>query len=107
MYQHAFFSALLQLALAALALAAPIADEAFSTAAAAAPWQYGTGGGIIGFIILILDIIVWIEVLRSNRPASHKLLWCLLVLVFPLVGIVVYWLFSNRAAHSSGGYEPV
>lgn len=48
----------LQLWLATLAFAAPIASDEFSTTAAD-PWQYGTGGGIIGFIILVLDILVW------------------------------------------------
>ncbi|KAF4466856.1 Cardiolipin synthase [Fusarium albosuccineum] len=59
----------LQLWLATLAFAAPIADDAVS-ATSAKPWHYGTGGGIIGFIILILDIIVW-----STSPlfASHHL----------------------------------
>jgi len=22
-------------------------------------WKYGSGGGVVGFIVLILDIIVW------------------------------------------------
>lgn len=47
---------LLQLCLASLALAAPVASEVTT---ASNTWQYGTGGGIIGFIILILDIIVF------------------------------------------------
>jgi len=107
MFQHqSIISLLLQLWLAAVALAAPVADETFSTMGGQ-PWQYGTGGGIIGFIVLILDIIVWIEVLKSNRPPSHKLLWSLLVFIFPIGGIVIYWLFSNRASHNSGGYEPI
>ncbi|KAI0017455.1 hypothetical protein F4780DRAFT_755516 [Xylariomycetidae sp. FL0641] len=96
----------LQLCLSVLAFAAPIADETFTTTSQN-PWQYGAGGGVLGFIVLVLDIIVWIEVLKSNRPTSHKLLWCLLVFLFPVVGIIIYWLFSNRAAHNSGGYEPV
>lgn len=49
-----------------------------------------------------------VEVLKSNRPPLHKLLWCLVVFLFPIVGMVVYWLFSNRAEHNSGGsYEPL
>lgn len=47
-----------------------------------------------------------VEVLRSDRPVSHKLLWCVLVFIFPLVGIIIYWLFSNREAHK-GGYESI
>lgn len=41
---------ILQLALASLAMAAPMTIESNS-------WQYGTGGGIIGFIVFILDVI--------------------------------------------------
>ena len=54
---NAAFSMFLQLCLAALAFAAPLADETVTTTGT--PMQYGTGGGILGFIILILDIIVF------------------------------------------------
>ena len=51
----------LQLCMAAFVIAAPIAADETMTTTGATPWQYGTGGGIIGLIILILDIIVWSE----------------------------------------------
>ncbi|KAI1044530.1 hypothetical protein LB505_011040 [Fusarium chuoi] len=105
MLNNAVF-AFLQLWLATLALAAPIADEV--TVTGAEPWHYGTGGGIIGFIVLVLDILVWIEVLQSNRPVSHKILWCLVVFLFPIVGMIVYYLFSNRKSHMrNSDYTPV
>ncbi|KAK6836662.1 hypothetical protein PG990_014131 [Apiospora arundinis] len=103
---NAAFSMFLQLCLAALAFAAPLADETMKTTGT--PMQYGTGGGIIGFIILILDIIACIEVLKSNRTPMQKVIWCLVVILFPIVGMIIYFLFSNRAAHNSGGaYEPL
>ncbi|ROW02169.1 hypothetical protein VSDG_02405 [Cytospora chrysosperma] len=106
MFQYAF-ALFLQLCLATLAFAAPLAQEV-SASGANNSWQYGTGGGVIGFIVLVLDIIVFIEVLKSNRPPLHKVLWCLVVFLFPIVGMVVYWLFSNRAEHNSrGSYEPL
>jgi hypothetical protein len=46
-----------QLCLAALALAAPVAEQV--TIQKTDAWQYGTGGGIIGLIVLILDVIVF------------------------------------------------
>ncbi|KAI7159022.1 hypothetical protein KC349_g4454 [Hortaea werneckii] len=97
----------LQLTLAMLTFAAPVAtDPTFSAQSDA--WQYGTGGGIVGFIVLVLDVIVWMEVLQSNRPVSHKVLWCVLVFIFPIVGIIIYWFFSNREAHKpNAGYEPI
>ncbi|TGO27709.1 hypothetical protein BPAE_0038g00550 [Botrytis paeoniae] len=95
---------LLQFFFFALAFAQPIETAGHGNA-----WKYGSGGGVIGFIVLILDIIVFIEVLKSNRPPSHKLLWCLVVFLFPILGLVVYWLFSNREAHNSGSgsYEAI
>ncbi|KAK8062397.1 hypothetical protein PG997_014494 [Apiospora hydei] len=84
----------------------PLADETLTTTGTS--MQYGTGGGVVGFIVLILDIIVFIEVLKSNRAPSEKLLWCLVVFFLPIAGMVIYFIFSNRAAHNSGGaYEPL
>jgi hypothetical protein len=51
------FNIILQLCLAALCYAAPIADETLSTMDSTT--QYGAGGGIVGFIVLVLDILVW------------------------------------------------
>lgn len=48
-----------QLLLATLALAAPVAEGTVAATAGGNAWQYGTGGGIIGLIVLILDIIVF------------------------------------------------
>lgn len=53
MYQNSALL-VLQLAFASMAAAAPVKAQNNS-------WQYGTGGGIIGFIILILDLIVICE----------------------------------------------
>jgi hypothetical protein len=46
-------AALLQLSMFLLVEAAPV------TIQSAKPWQAGTGGGIVGFIVLVLDIIAW------------------------------------------------
>jgi hypothetical protein len=49
-----FATILLQLCLATLGWAAPIATESMDNT-----WQYGTGGGLLGLVVLILDIIVF------------------------------------------------
>jgi hypothetical protein len=67
-------AALLQLSFFMLAEAAPV------SAMGAKPWQAGTGGGIIGFIVLVLDIIAWskclpsLNVVPSEPPRSKSLL---------------------------------
>lgn len=48
-----------------------------------------------------------VEIIKSNRPPINKVLWCLVVFLFPLVGMLVYYLFSNRASHNSSGYEAI
>jgi hypothetical protein len=57
MMQNLLFGLVLQLWLAASALAAPLDNTVTATGKDA--WQYGTGGGILGVIVLILDIIVF------------------------------------------------
>lgn len=47
-------------------------------------------GGLIGLIILILDLIVIFEVMNSNRNITGKLGWSLLVFFFPVVGLILY-----------------
>lgn len=54
-------SLLLQLCFAPFASAAPVSTEALDNS-----WQYGTGGGLLGLVVLILDIIVFS---RSPRTA--------------------------------------
>lgn len=58
MFQTVFSPSLfLQLCFALLVAAAPL-DPTLSTTSQNS-WQYGTGGGVIGFIVLVLDIIVF------------------------------------------------
>ncbi|KLU86322.1 hypothetical protein MAPG_05336 [Magnaporthiopsis poae ATCC 64411] len=105
--QSAIFTTLFaQLWLALLASAAPLAEDVVTATGHGNAWQYGTGGGILGLIVLILDIIVLIEVFKSNRTPAGKLIWGLVVFLFPVIGLIIYWLFSDRAGHNAG-YEPV
>ncbi|CAF1028279.1 unnamed protein product [Rotaria sordida] len=55
-----------------------------------------TIGGILGLIILILDIIAAIEILRSGKPMVEKLLWILFIVFCPIIGLIVY-LLCGRA----------
>jgi hypothetical protein len=45
-----------------------------------------------------------VEIFKSNRPVPNKVLWALVVFLFPVVGMIIYYLFSNRQAHNT--YEP-
>lgn len=64
----ALSSLLAQLWLALFAGAAPVADDMVSTTSRDNAWEYGTSGGIIGVIVLILDLIV----IGTSRRATAK-----------------------------------
>ncbi|MCL4196892.1 MAG: PLDc N-terminal domain-containing protein [Phycisphaerales bacterium] len=54
-----------------------------------------TGYGLVGLIVFILDIIAIVDVLRGSKPAVNKLLWILLILLLPMLGMVLYFLLGR------------
>jgi hypothetical protein len=51
-------------------------------------------GGIIGLIILALDIWAIINVIQSGTSTGSKILWVLLILVLPVLGLII-WFFAG------------
>ena len=49
-----------------------------------------------GMAILIADAFVVLEVFQSRRELPEKVLWTLLVILCPVIGIIVYMLLSDR-----------
>lgn len=49
---------------------------------------------LLGIIILALDIWAVLNVWGSNTSTASKLLWTLLILVLPLIGLVI-WYFAG------------
>ncbi len=47
---------------------------------------------IIGLLILIADIYAIIKIAQSSAETLNKILWILGVLVFPVVGLIVWYL---------------
>ncbi|KAF9904541.1 hypothetical protein EC991_002601 [Linnemannia zychae] len=48
-------------------------------------------GSLLSLIVLILDLIAIVQLLNSERTVMNKLLWCLLIFLFPIVGVVLYY----------------
>ena len=57
--------------------------------------NYGWGFGLCGTIIVILDIIAILEIVGSNRSFGSKALWSLIIVFFPLGGLIFYWIFGK------------
>ena len=55
-------------------------------------WSLGCCGGTI----VILDIIALIELAGSTRSASSKIIWGLVIVIFPLLGCILYYFFGRH-----------
>jgi hypothetical protein len=53
-------------------------------------------GGIFGVLILIGDIWALINILQSSAGNDKKLLWVVVVVLLPLVGLVLWFLMGPR-----------
>ena len=49
-------------------------------------------GGLLGLVILALDIFAIYNVFQSGAATGTKLLWTLIILVLPVLGLVA-WFF--------------
>lgn len=52
--------------------------------------------GIIGLILLILEILAIVEIFKSSKDMGTKLLWTLLILIAPLIGLIIYYFFGRK-----------
>jgi hypothetical protein len=53
--------------------------------------------GIIGLLILIADIWAIVKVVQSSASTGAKVLWIVLILVLPVIGLIVWLLAGPRA----------
>jgi len=53
-------------------------------------------GGILGLIVLVLDIWAIIDCVKSSKSTGHKALWIILVLVLPVIGLILYFLMGRK-----------
>jgi len=53
-------------------------------------------GGILGLIVLVLDIIAIVNVLKSSMDTGKKALWIILILILPVIGMVLYFLIGKK-----------
>jgi hypothetical protein len=58
---------------------------------------YGPFHGLLGLIILALDIVAIVSVLRGTSSTGRKVLWVLFILLFPLIGVVLYFLLGRSS----------
>ena len=53
-------------------------------------------GGIFGVLVLIADIWALINILQSSSANDKKLLWVVVVVLLPLVGLILWFFMGPR-----------
>ncbi|MBZ0070821.1 MAG: PLDc N-terminal domain-containing protein [Thiohalobacteraceae bacterium] len=51
-------------------------------------------GGLLGLLILIADIWAIIKTVESSVGTGTKVLWVVVILVLPVVGLILWLLFG-------------
>ena len=53
-------------------------------------------GGILGLIVLILDIWAIVKTLGSSAGTGAKVLWIVIILVLPVLGLILWLLLGPK-----------
>jgi hypothetical protein len=53
--------------------------------------------GLVGLLVLVLDIYVIYLILQGGGDPAKKLLWIILVLLLPLIGPILYFALGRGA----------
>jgi hypothetical protein len=52
--------------------------------------------GVLGFLIFIADIWAILNIVQSKESSVTKLLWIVLILFLPVVGLAIWWFAGPR-----------
>ena len=55
-----------------------------------------TLSGLISLVILALDIWAIVSIVRSDATGGKKVLWVLLILILPVLGLILWGIMGPR-----------
>ena len=53
-------------------------------------------GGIFGLLVLIADVWAIVSIVQSAASTGKKVLWIVLVLLLPVLGLILWFLLGPR-----------
>jgi len=48
--------------------------------------------GILGLIVLVLDVFAILKIAQSSATTGGKALWIVIVLILPILGLIIWFL---------------
>ncbi len=52
--------------------------------------------GVFGLLVLIADIWAILNIVQSRATTPKKLVWIVVILLLPVLGLIVWWLAGPR-----------
>lgn len=49
---------------------------------------------LLGILVFVLDIIAIVSILKSSADGATKILWMLLVILLPFIGMILYFVMG-------------
>jgi hypothetical protein len=53
-------------------------------------------GGLLGLIILILDVWAIVRIVQSGAETGTKVLWVVVILLLPVLGLILWLLLGAK-----------
>ena len=53
-------------------------------------------GALLGIVVLVLDIIALFDFIKSSVDTGKKILWVILILVLPVIGMILYFVIGKK-----------
>jgi hypothetical protein len=54
--------------------------------------------GLLGLVLLVLDVFAIVKTIGSGASTGTKVLWVVVILLLPLLGLILWWLFGPKSA---------
>jgi hypothetical protein len=51
---------------------------------------------LIFLLVLVIDIIVIIDIIKSNKDSEKKILWVIAVVFMPVLGPILYYILGKN-----------
>ncbi len=53
--------------------------------------------GLLGLLIFVADVWAILTILKSASSTEKKILWCLLILLLPVLGLIIWYLAGPKS----------
>ena len=54
--------------------------------------------GLLGLILLVLDVYAIVKTIGSAASTGTKVLWVVVILLLPVLGLILWWLLGPKSA---------